>query len=277
MQHSTVPVEWVRKIDLDLRASVPFTRAEATQKVELSPDIESLQMDINVLKTMCRKQEKGHKQHEKTIQSLVESMYLSVNRTGYQREYLTLQNRYSGPSGSRAPRPSNRKCYYCFGMDYLFLNYMVKIEDEQKGLILVDGFTVRFANKEPIPTDPSMSIQDCVKKHLLSSVAAMFMDDPDLESSEFLDCKPDTGYNNYYNNIPRTILKQPAMGVLRSEQMPLEVLQLKNKVKSLEVMLQKLQIDNEPEPEENHMKVFLKHMAAEYTQSKGPVKKKLGF
>jgi len=104
----------------------------------------------------------------------------------------------------------------------------------------------------------------------------MLMGDPDPELSEFLDYKPDIAYNNY-NNMPRTILKQPAVGVLRSEQMSLEVLQLKNKVKSLEVMLQKLQINNEPEPEEDNMEVFLRHMAAEYTQSKGPAKKKLGF
>jgi len=39
-------------------------------------------------------------------------------------------------------------------------------------------------------------------------------------------------------------------------------------------MLQKLQIDNEPEPEEDNIEVFLRHMTAEYTQSKGPVKKK---
>ena len=59
--------------------------------------------------------------------------------------------------------------------------------------------------------------------------------------------------------------------------MPSEVSQLKNKVKSLEVMLQKLQIDNEPEPEEDDMEVFLRRMATEYTQSKGPAKKKSGF
>jgi len=89
------------------------------------------------------------------------------------------------------------------------------------------------------------------------------------------------GYNNYNNNnnsnMPRTILKHPAMGASRAEQIPSEVLQLKNKVKSLKVMLQKLQIDNEPEPEEDNMEVFLRCMAAEYTQSKGPAKKKSGF
>ena len=58
--------------------------------------------------------------------------------------------------------------------------------------------------------------------------------------------------------MPRTILKHPAMGASRAEQIPSEVLQLKNKVKSLKVMLQKLQIDNEPEPEEDNMEVFLR-------------------
>ena len=89
MQHGTAPVERVGKIDPDLRASVPFTRAEATQKVKLPPDIKSLQMDMNVLKTMYEKQEKDCERHEKTIQSLVESMCSSVNRTRYQREYPT--------------------------------------------------------------------------------------------------------------------------------------------------------------------------------------------
>jgi len=146
MQHGAAPVGRVGKIDPDSRASMPFTRAEAMRKMELPPDIESLQMDMNVLKTMYEKQEKGHERHEKTIQSLVESMRSLVNRTGYQREYPTPQNRYSRPLGSGVPRPSNRKCYYCFGTDHLFLNCMVKTENEQKGLILVDGFTVRFAN-----------------------------------------------------------------------------------------------------------------------------------
>jgi len=175
--------------------------------VELPPDIKSLQMDMNILKTMYKKQEKDRKQHEKTIQSLVESMRSSVNRTGYQREYPTPQNRYSGPLGSGAPRPSNRKCYYCFRTDHLFLNCMVKTEDKQKELILVDRFTVRFTNGEPILTDPSIFIWDCVKKHLPSSVAVMLIADPDTELSEFLDRKLDTGYNNDNNNMPRTILK----------------------------------------------------------------------
>jgi len=152
---------------------------------------------------------------------------------------------------------------------------MLKNEDEKKGLILVDGFIVRFANRNPIPTDPNLSIRECVKKHLLSSMAIMLMSDLDPELAEFLDREPDTGYNQ--DKLPKTILKRPQVGTPRREQLPLEVAQLRNKVKDLEVMLQKLQTDSEPEPEEEDMEGFLRRMAAEYTQSRGPQKKRSDF
>ena len=101
------------------------------------------------------------------------------------------------------------------------------------------------------------------------------MSDPDPELAEFLDREPDTGYNQ--DVLPKTILKRPQVGTPRREQPPSEVVQLRNKVKDLEVMLQKLQTDSEPEPEEEDMEGFLRRMAAEYTQSKGPQKKRLDF
>jgi len=276
LQHSAMPSVSAGKVDPDLRAPVLFTKQEVMRKVELSPDLESLQMDMNVLKTMYEKQEKEREKHEKHIQSLIESVRASVNRSGYQREFPPPQNqnRYGSPSGAAAPRLS-RRCYYCFGTDHLFLNCMVKNEDKQKGLILVDGFTIRFANGDPIPTDPNLSIRECVKKHLPSSVAVILMSDPDPELAEFLDREPDTGYNQ--DKLPKTILKRPQVGTLRREQSPSEVAQLRNKVKDLEVMLQKLQTDSKPEPEEEDMEGFLRRMAAEYTQSKGPQKKRSDF
>jgi len=53
--------------------------------------------------------------------------------------------------------------------------------------------------------------------------------------------------------------------------------QLRNKVKDLEVMLQKLQTDSDPEQEEENMEGFLRRMAAKYTQSKGLQKKRSDF
>jgi len=66
-----------------------------------------------------------------------------------------------------------RKCFYCFETDYLFLFCPKKTEDEKKRLILVDKFTVRFANGEPILMEHNMTIKDCVRKHLPSSIAMM--------------------------------------------------------------------------------------------------------
>jgi len=60
---------------------------------------------------------------------------------------------------------------------------------------LVDGFTVRFANGELISTDPNLSIRECVKNHLLLSVAVMLISNLDPDLAEFLDRKHDTRYN----------------------------------------------------------------------------------
>jgi len=83
---------------------------------------------------------------------------------------------------------------------------MVKNKDEQKGLILVDGFTVRFANGEPIPMDSNLSIREYVKKHLPSSVVVMLMSDLDPDLAEFLNKEPNTRYNQ--NILPKPILKR---------------------------------------------------------------------
>jgi len=71
------------KVDPNSRAPVLFTKQEATRKVELSLDLESLQMNMNILKTMYEKQEKEREKHEKHIQSLIESVHASVSRSGY--------------------------------------------------------------------------------------------------------------------------------------------------------------------------------------------------
>ena len=139
----------------------------------------------------------------------------------------------------------------------------------------MDSFTVKFANGDPILTDPNLSIRKYVKKHLPSSVVVMLISNPDLELAEFLDREPDTGYNQ--NKIPKTILKRLQVGPPRKEQLQLEVAQLRNKVKDLEVMLQKLQTDSDLELEEKNMEGFLRRIAAEYTQLKGSQKKRLDF
>jgi len=83
LQHSVTLGLSTGKLDPDSRAPVLFIKQKATRKVELSPDLESLQMDMNILKTMYEKQKKEQEKHEKHIQSLIESVYASVSRSEY--------------------------------------------------------------------------------------------------------------------------------------------------------------------------------------------------
>jgi len=89
------------------------------------------------------------------------------------------------------PKPP-RKCFYCFEMDLLFLFCSKKTEDEKKGLILVDKFMVRFANEKPILMEHNMSIKDCIRKHLPSSIAVMMWEDLELETCSIWNQEPDT-------------------------------------------------------------------------------------
>jgi len=68
-----------------------------------------------------------------------------------------------------------RKYFHCFKIDYLFLFCPKKTKDEKKGLILVDKFTVRFANRKPIPIEHNMSIKNYVRKYLLLLIAVIVM------------------------------------------------------------------------------------------------------
>ena len=81
--------------------------------------------------------------------------------------------RYRPDSLQAGPSRSLRKCFYCFELDYLFLFCLAKTKDGKKGLILVNKFTVRFANRKPIPTEYNISIKDYVRKYLLFSIAVI--------------------------------------------------------------------------------------------------------
>jgi len=56
----------------------------------------------------------------------------------------------------------------------------------------VNKFIVRFANGEPISTEHNMSIKDCIRKYLSSSIAMMW-GDPELETCNVWNQKPNIG------------------------------------------------------------------------------------
>ena len=162
------------KINPESRGQVLFSKEESVRKIEPNTDVESLQQKINTLKTMYKIQEKTRERHEKSVQGALDSIRILIQtQSQMQKEMGGLSNRYgSGLLQTGPPRPP-RKCFYCFKPDHLFFFCPAKTEDERKGLILVDKFTIRFANGEPIPTKHNMSIKDCVRKYLLSSIAVM--------------------------------------------------------------------------------------------------------
>jgi len=176
-----------------------------------------------------------------------------------------------GPS-----RPS-RKCFYYFEPDHLFLFCPSKTEDEKKGLILVDKFTVRFANEEPILMEHNMSIKDCVRKYLPSLIAVIMWGDPELETYSVWDQEPDT---SGIVVSPQLTRRHPDIQSRTSRQSD-ELSQLRKKISSLEVMIQQMYLEREPtlEPEEEDLEAFLKKMAAEYVQTRkeSTPRKRQGF
>jgi len=122
-----------------------------------------------------------------------------------------------------------------------------------------------------------MSIKDYVRKYLPSSIAVMMWEDPELEIYSVWDQEPNTGGVA----IPPQPVRWQVEMQSRLNGQPEELSQLRKKVGSLEVMLQKMSLEREPtlEPEEEDIESFLKRMAAEYVQTrKDPItKKRSGF
>ena len=59
LKHTPVILSRNRKVDTESRGPVTFSKEEMVWKVEQGPDVESLQQEINVLKTMYKQQERG--------------------------------------------------------------------------------------------------------------------------------------------------------------------------------------------------------------------------
>jgi len=187
LKHTPVILSRNGKVDPDTRGLVYYSKEKSVRKVEAYPDVEALQQDINVLKTLYEKQERSREHHEKSVQGTLDSIKTLIHSQGQTlvlstKEIGGFPMRYGqGPPQMGPPRPP-RKCFYCFETDHLFLFCPKKTEDKKKGLILVDKFKVRFANGEPIPIEHNMSIKDCVRKHLPSSIAVMMWGDLELET-----------------------------------------------------------------------------------------------
>jgi len=176
-----------RKVDPDTRGLVYYSKEESVRKVEVHPDVEALQQDINVLKTLYEKQEKSRENHEKSVQGALDSIKTLIHSQEQTSAPLTKEiggflMRYEQELLQMGLPRLLRKCFYCFETDYLFLFCPKKTEDEKKELILVDKFTVRFTNGELIPIEHNMFIKNYVRKHLPLSIAVIMWGDLELKT-----------------------------------------------------------------------------------------------
>jgi len=184
------------KVDPDTRGPVFYSKGESVRKIEAHLDVEALQQDINILKTLYEKQERSWENNEKSVQGALDSIKTLIHLQGQMlapstKEVGGFLMRYRQGLSQMGPSRPPRKYFYYFEMDHLFLFCPKKIEDKKKKLILVDKFMVRFANRELILMEYNMSIKDCIKKHILLSIAVMMWEDPELETCSVWDQEPD--------------------------------------------------------------------------------------
>ena len=74
LKHMPVILSRNGKVDPDTRGPVYYSKEESVRKVEVHPDVEALQQDINVLKTLYEKQERSREHYEKSVQGALDSI-----------------------------------------------------------------------------------------------------------------------------------------------------------------------------------------------------------
>jgi len=82
LKHTPVILSSNGKVDPDTRGPVYYSKEEAVRKVEIHPDGEALQQDINVLKTLYEKQERSREHHEKSVQGALDSIKTLIHSQG---------------------------------------------------------------------------------------------------------------------------------------------------------------------------------------------------
>ena len=104
LKHTLTIMSRNNKINPESREQVSFSKKESIRKIEPNTDIESLQQEINTLKTMYEIQEKTRERHKKSMQGALDSIWTLIQTQGQtQKEIEGLSIRYkSGPLQAKA-------------------------------------------------------------------------------------------------------------------------------------------------------------------------------
>ena len=104
LKHTLTIMSRNNKINPESRGQVSFSKEESIRKIESNTDVESLQQEINTLKTMYEIQEKTRERHKKSVQGALDSIWTLIQTQGQtQKEIEGLSIRYkSGPLQAKA-------------------------------------------------------------------------------------------------------------------------------------------------------------------------------
>ena len=78
LKHTLTIMSRNNKINPESREQVSFSKEESIRKIEPNTDVESLQQEINTLKTMYEIQEKTRERHEKSVQGALDSIWTLI-------------------------------------------------------------------------------------------------------------------------------------------------------------------------------------------------------
>jgi len=78
LKHTPTIMSRNNKINPESRGQVSFSKEESVRKIEPNADVESLQQEINTLKTMYEIQEKTRERHKKSMQGALDSIRMLI-------------------------------------------------------------------------------------------------------------------------------------------------------------------------------------------------------
>jgi len=106
LKHTLVVMSRNNKVNVDSRGQVSFPKGETIRKAEYGLDVESLQQEINTLKTMYEVQEKTRERHKKNVQGALDSIRMLIQTQGQSRKETESPPMRFGQGSSQMGLPS---------------------------------------------------------------------------------------------------------------------------------------------------------------------------
>jgi hypothetical protein len=180
-----------KRINVDSRAPVLYTKEEAVTPSKTQVDIDLLYEEIAGIKTMLTTNGKSVRGQLDSVRDLViRGQQPSGPRS--KQNYMSKGNSNGNNNNrSRLTIEGDDRCFYCHETGHRWLECPDLDEDVKNGLITRDGRKLRFSNGNSIPRAEGFSIKECVRKFLPTVLQHLCYGPPELPQDD--DEEPDTG------------------------------------------------------------------------------------